>query len=197
MIIYALEPDRSNKKRFVMSDDYPLQKIRDFDTGEKKADNWNPPSIRWFGDDGRDLSKYKDPDISYIHPGSFIVNQHTHNLIAHAIGDVAELLPIPFNNETWYLLNVHNQVDAMDKANSHYKIYRSGKVGWLIKPAFFTDRVPQNKLFKIPEDPASIYYAECQSDGDKNNFVRIIEKNNLFGVEFQKVQEKNKIIPDI
>ena len=40
--------------------------IEDFDTGVKKTGSWMPPSIEWFDDDGRNLDKYKDPDISYI-----------------------------------------------------------------------------------------------------------------------------------
>ncbi len=173
-----------------MPDNFKLQKISDFDTGKKKADNWNPPGIRWFDDDGRNIDKYKDPDISYIsHPGSLIISPRTHNLITPVVNDVAELLPISFNNETWYLLNVFNQVSALDKANSQYKIYSSGKVGWLTKVAFIADKVPYNKLFKIQENPARIYFAEHHQDDDENSIKNIIEENNLFGIKFVKVFE--------
>ncbi len=168
-----------------------LEKIDDFDTGKKKVGSWTPPGIEWFDDDGRNLDKYKDPDISYISsdPSSLTVNSRTRDLIAPAIKGVAELLPIPFNNETWYLLNVFNQVNALDKANSRYKIYSTGEVGWLIKPAFLADKVPHNKLFKIPENPARIYFAEHHPDDNKNNFKKMVEKNNLFGIKFVKVWE--------
>ncbi len=103
---------------------------------------------------------------------------------------MAELLPVPFENETWYLLNVFNQVNALDKANSRYKIYSTGEAGWLIKPAFLTDKMPHNKLFKIPENPARIYFAEhYPADDNENNFKKIVEKNNLFGINFVKVWE--------
>ncbi len=172
-----------------MTDNYKLQKIRDFDTGEKKAGNWNPPGIEWFDGGGRNLEKYKDPDISYIsHRGSLIISPRTHDLIDSMVNDVAELLPLPFNDETWYLLNVFNQVDALDKENSRYKIYSTGKVGWLIKPAFFAEKLPRNKLFKTPLYPA-IYYSEDHSDNNKNNFKKIVEENNLFGIKFVKVWE--------
>jgi len=190
MIVYTLHSDKANKKIFVMSNDYKLKKISDFDTGKKKADNWNPPGIRWFNDDGRNLDKYKDPDISYISDSSsLIVNPRMHDLIALVVNDVTELLPIPFNREIWYLLNVFNQVKALDKANSRYKIYSTGEIGWLIKPAFLADKTPHNKLFKIPENPARIYFAEHHPDDNENNFKNIIEKNNLFGIKFVKVFE--------
>ncbi|MCF6254869.1 MAG: hypothetical protein L3J98_06110 [Gammaproteobacteria bacterium] len=178
------------EKTFVMPDEYELQRIRDFNTGEKKSGNWNPPSIEWFNDGRRNLDRYKDPDISYISgPSNLIVNPHTYELIASAVSDVAELLPLSFDDKVWYLLNVFNQVDALDKENSRYKIYSTGEVGWLIKPAFFPKKVPHNKLFKIPEDPAKIYFAEHHPDDSKNNFKNIVEKNNLFGIEFFSIWE--------
>jgi len=193
MIVYALHPDKKMEKTFVMppvGSKNRVGDIEDFDTGVKKTGSWTPPSIEWFDDDGRNLDKYKDPDISYISgPSNLIVSPRTYELIAAAVSDVAELLPLSFDDETWYLLNVFNQVDALDKANSRYKIYRSGKIGWLIAPAFFADKVPHNKLFKIPEDPTTIYFAEPHPDDSENSFKNIVEKNNLFGIEFFNIWE--------
>lgn len=193
MIVYTINPGDDIKKTFVMppvGSKNRVGDIDDFDTGVKKVNNWTPPSIEWFNDDGRNLDKYKDPDISYISlPSSLIVSPHTQELIAPAVNDVAELLPIPFNDETWYLLNVFNQVKALDKESSRYKIYRSGRTGWLIKAAFLADKLPHGKLFMIPENPTRIYFAEHHLDDSEDNFKNIVERNNLFGIEFIKVWE--------
>jgi len=193
MIVYSLQLDENITKTFVMppvGSKHRAGDIEDFDTGVKKTDTWVTPGIKWFDEDGRNLDKHKDPDISYIsHAGSLIISPRTHDLIAPLVNDVAELLPVSFDNETWYLLNVFNQVTALDKANSQYKIYSSGKVGWLTKAAFLADKVPHNKLFKIPENPARIYFAEHHQDNDENSIKNIIEKNNLFGIKFVKVFE--------
>jgi len=174
MIVYTIHSNGANKKIFVMppvGSKNRVGDIEDFDTGVKKAEGWMPPSIKWFDDDDRDLNKYSDPDISYISDSSsLIVSPHTHDLIAFTVNDVAELLPVSFGNKTWYLLNVFNQVRALDKANSHYKIYSTGEVGWLISPAFLVDKLPHNKLFKIPENPARIYFSEHHPDDNENNF---------------------------
>jgi len=192
MIVYSVLPDMANEKTFVMSPVGHRDRvgdIDDFETGIKKADNWIPPSIKWFDEDGRNLDKYKDPDISYIsHRGNLIVSPCTYELITPAVNNVAELLPLSFNDEVWYLLNVFNQVDALDKANSRYKIYSTGKVGWLIKPAFFANKLPHNKLFKIPSSVA-IYYSEHHPYDSDDNFKNIVERNKLFGIEFKKVWE--------
>ena len=200
MVVYGIELDHTNQKIFVYQEDISALlagkseiDFKAFDCyGEKKADNWNPPAIEWFKDDGRNLDRYKDPDISYISmSGSLIVSPHTAKLLQPAVNDVAELLPIPVDGETWYFLNVFNQIDAMDKANSKYKIYRDGSVGYLQKAGFFPDKVPHAKLFTVAEDPAMIYYAEHHPDGNPNTFKNILEKNKLFGIVLEKIQEFN------
>jgi len=200
MIIYGLSIDEANKKRFVSAEDNfslikkwkagELSPDDEFDcNGEKKADSWHPRAIRWFDDDGSNPDEYKNPDITYIFPGSFIVGPKAAELIQPVVDDVAELLPIPFNGETWYFLNVFNYVDSLDKVNSRYKIYETGEVGYLVKPAFFPDKVPHAKLFMIPENRARLYYAEHHSDDNPNTFKNVLEKNNLFGLQLKKVQE--------
>ncbi len=191
MIIYSLTIDANNHKIFVMPPlDSRVGDIDDFDTGIKKADNWIPPCIKWYEENNSNIEKYKDPDISLIsHPGSLILSPNTANIVKTVINDVAELLPVSFNNETWSLLNVYNVIDAVDKPNCQYKIRKNGKVGRLKKLAFFPDKIPHAKLFKVPENPASIYFAEHHFNDSENNFKNIIEKNKLFGIKFIKVWE--------
>jgi hypothetical protein len=198
MIVYTIKADRANKKILVFDED-PNNVVKgtsklDFETfdclGKKKATSWNPPPIRWFDDDGRNLDKYKDPDITYISmAASLLVNQRTKELLVPAVSDIAELLPVPVGEEIWYFLNVVNQVDAMNKASSQYKIYRDGSVGYLQKAGFFPEKVPHAKLFTIPEDRAMIYYAEHHADSSPNTFKNILEQNKLFGIKLEKQQE--------
>jgi len=164
--------------------------IDDFDTGIKKTDNWMSPSVEWFDDDGRNLSKYKNPDISYISvPSRLIVSPHVRELIASTINDVAELLPVSFGTKIWYLLNVYNIIDVIDKANCKYKIRKNGEVGRMLEIAFFANKIPHAKLFTIPEKRSMIYFAEHYPDDSENNVKNIIEKNNFFGIKFVKVWE--------
>lgn len=156
---------------------------------EKKAANWHPPGIRWFDDDGRNIDRYKDPDIAQSPAYTYILAPRAADLLRPAISDVAELLPIPFQGETWYFMNVFNQVNAMDKENSQYKTYSTGEKGWLEKPAFFADKVPHAKLFIMPEAPGRLYYAEHHPDPNPNTFKNIVEQNKLFGIVIEKVWE--------
>lgn len=156
---------------------------------EQKAGHWNPPALRWYEDDGRNLDKYKDPDITYNPAGSYILAPRAAELLRPVVSDVAELLPIPFQGETWYFMNVFNQINAMDKEHSQYKTYSTGERGWLEKPAFFADKVPHAKLFTIPEAPGRLYYAEHHPDPNPATFKNVVERNKLFGIVIEKLWE--------
>jgi hypothetical protein len=198
MIIYNIRADRANKKILVYEEDNLVllsgKSTIDRNTfrcvGERKEKNWNPPKLEWFDDDGRNLDKYRDPDITYISmAANLLVNQTTKELLSPVVTDVAELLPVSVGKETWFFLNVFNQIDAMDKAGSEYKIYRDGSVGYLQKAGFFPSKVPHAKLFTVAEDPARIYYAEHHPDNDPGTFKNILEQNKLFGIKLEKQQE--------
>ncbi|MBI3562350.1 MAG: hypothetical protein HY080_11625 [Gammaproteobacteria bacterium] len=199
MIVYALFPDDTNKKHFVYQEsvwDLAMTGKRNTTPEgifncqpDKKVANWHPPGIRWFDDDGRNINKYKDPDITELTPGSYFLGPRAAELLRPVINDVAELLPVPFQGETWYFMNVFHWIDAIDKANSRYAIYSTGKQGWLEKPAFLADKVPHAKLFMIPEARGRIYYAEHHPDDNPNTFKNVVEKNKLFGIEIDKVWE--------
>ncbi|MBI3560466.1 MAG: hypothetical protein HY080_01925 [Gammaproteobacteria bacterium] len=197
MIVYGVYSDESNKKSFVYVEDNSAlltgkstipRGIFECD-GHKKTAHWNPPAIEWFADDGRKIDKYKDPDFATNPSQSYILGPRAAELLRPVISDVAELLPVPFQGETWYFMNVFNQVNAMDTANSRYKMYSTGEKGWLEKPAFFADKVPHAKLFIMPEAPGRFYYAEHHPDGNPNTFKNVVEKNKLFGIEIDKVWE--------
>lgn len=196
MIVYSVSPDFSRKKQFVTTLN-PLDHISgkvesradEFDcTVEKKAGHWNPPAIKWFDGDRRKLDKYKDPDIASSPAYTYILGPRAAELLRPVINDVAELLPIPFQGETWYFMNVFNQIDVVDKAKSIYKIYSSGRVGPVEKIVFSSEKIPHAKLFTRPYSPR-LYYAEHYPDDNPNTFKNVVEKNKLFGVEIEKIWE--------
>lgn len=201
MIVYNVFPDyhvhENALKRFVYVEDNSVllagkstipQDVF-YCTPEKKAAHWNPPTIKWFDDDGRNLDKYKDPDISSISVGSYILSPRAAKLLRPVVSDVAELLPISFQGETWYFMNVFNRIDAVDKAKSRYKIYSSGRVGPVEKIVFSPEKIPHAKLFTIPESPARLLYAEHYPDPAPQTFKNVVEQNKLFGIVIEKMWE--------
>lgn len=197
MIVYGVFPDYSRKKQFVTTLN-PLDhisgkvesRVDEFDcTPERKADHWNPPAIKWYDGDHRKLDKFKDPDIAKSPAYTYILGPRAAELLRPVVIDVAELLPILFQEETWYFMNVFNRIDAVDKAKSHYKIFSSGKVGPVEKIVFSTEKLPHAKLFTIPESPSELFYAEHHPDDNPNTFKNVVETNNLFGIKIEKVWE--------
>jgi len=200
MMVYVLLPFKLNDiKTLVLQEDNAVllagkSKYNTLDLfgndGNKKADRWNPPPIRWHDDEGRKKNKYRYPDIAYIF-GSWALSPTTAELLRPVISDVAELLPLPFNDEIWYYMNVYNRINALDKANTRYRVYSTGEVSpsWIEKIAFLSDKVPHTKLFTMPETVNNIYYAEHYPDDNPNTFKNVIEKNKLFGIELKKIRE--------
>lgn len=199
MIIYRLNIDTDIKKIFVRTGEM-LSLVKKLKAGirpdpfehnsEKKGANWNPPDLRWYDDDGRNINKYKDPDISYLDmSGRLIFSPHSTELMKKEVSDVAEFLPVLANNNIWYYLNVFNLIDAYDLENSKYKIYSDGEKGYLLKPAFFPNKVPHAKLFVNQGNSTSIYYAEHHSDNNPSTFKNMLEKNNLSGIHLEVLQK--------
>lgn len=156
---------------------------------EKKADHWNPPALRWYNDDGRNLEKYKDPDIAQSPAYTYILGPRAAQLLRPVVSDVAELLPISFQGQTWYFMNVFNQIDALDKARSRYHIYYDGTVSPIvIKPVFLPEKLPHAKLFTRPCSP-QLYYAERHPDPNPDTFKNVVEQNKLFGIVIEKMWE--------
>jgi len=198
MIVYSVFPDDANKKSFVREEnlwDLTLAgKTSAFPDDifwsqpRQKTADWHPPGIRWYDDDGHNIQRYKDPDIAEIDLTSYLLGPRAAELLRPVISDVAELLPVPFQGETWYFMNVFNQIDAVDKVNSRYMVYSTGRIGGVEKIVFLADKVPHATLFTLPETP-SIYYAEHHPDDNPNTFKGVVEKNKLFGIRFGKVWE--------
>lgn len=199
MIVYGVFPDRANKKIFVYGEELCALTMAGISSPipedifdcqpRKKAADWHATDIRWYDDDGRNINRYKDPDIAKIGPGSYFLGPRAAELLRPVISDVAELLPVPFQGETWYFMNVFNQIDAVDTANSRYMVYSTGEVSPIVeKIAFFPDKVPHAKLFTRP-GTLGVYYAEHYPDDNPNTFKGVVEKNKLFGIRFGKVWE--------
>jgi len=200
MIVYAVFLDDANKKFFVRGENlWALTRAGKtsafaedifWSQPRQKATDWHPPSIRWYDDDDRKIDRYKDPDITQIQAGSYLLGTRAAELLRPVISDVAELLPVPFQEEIWYFMNVFNQIDAVDKVNSRYMVYSTGEVSRVLEDiVFLPDKIPHAKLFTIPETSARLYYAEHYTDDNPNTFKGAVEKNKLFGIAFGKVWE--------
>ena len=99
-------------------------------TGASKLSCWTPVELCTMEDS---FTSEADlfPDIGKFNAGPFVVSERAKLLLEPLWGNSVEFLPASYKNEKWYVLNVINVMDVVDKEKSRFKIYKSGKVGFI------------------------------------------------------------------
>ncbi len=184
MIVYACIPDLQPYKQLLDLENIKMPKTRfdelDFQ-GTSKAENWNPPSLKWIIDDESESEQI--PDIAHWRVSTLVLSPKANKVLKPLFGNEAEFLPVPVENEEgWTILNVTNMQDIFDEANSRYRIRPSGEVGRLLKMAINKTKLTNGKLFKIVDHDTYI----CSSD-IPGSFKDAVEKNKLTGLKFKKI----------
>lgn len=163
--IYALEVDYDNFKSFIpKSVDVSLrckgQRLDWKDTLDIEID-------------AEDLGM-PEADISLLNIGSFVMLRSLFNELFSDFKSDFELLPLSLDGREYYLCNVVNIVDCLDKGKSMFNEF-----GGVSKAVFDASKLPAGKFFKIPEDNCtSIFCTKIVKD--------VFEKNALSGVEFDE-----------
>ncbi len=191
MHIYRIHPDVERFKQLsdTEPEDMPDSRIMElvFD-GKIKADNWNPPNLEWIvgtdleGPDRHTYDKHhKIPDITHCYPGCFVLSPKAASILMPVFEEEAEFLPVPVENENWVIMNVTNMQDALDKANSRYKIRSDGTVGRILEMVLDKSKITNARLFRLIDKPAILF-----TDGSPGSFKEIVESNKLTGLTFDE-----------
>lgn len=96
--------------------------------GESKLNQWKSPEVVWVEDEFTSPND-QVADLTKFMGGAIALSENAYQVLQPIIGAQAEFLPITRDSEQWYLLNVLNVQDLMDKSRSKYKIYEDGHVG--------------------------------------------------------------------
>jgi hypothetical protein len=182
MKVYGCYPDVDKYRQLVDLESEEVSEERfeelSFD-GIEKADNWNPPFLKWIVEDEPE----EIPDIAYWCPGTLVLSARATEVLRPIFSDVAEFLPVPVEgDEGWSALNVTNMQDAIDKVNSRYKIRSDGTVGRLLEMAIDKSKITNGVLFRIAGRHMYLYSSDVPG-----SFKEIVEKNDLTGLEFDEV----------
>lgn len=191
MRIFAISPDVKRYKNLVDNEPESISNERFeqimFAGTKSKIDTWTSLSLSWIiGADTQLVNKdtydqdHAIPDIAYWSPGCLVLNPKSTEIIKPNLMNEAEFLPVTVEGEKgWMILNVVNSQDILDKANCRYRIRSNGKVGRMIKAAFFKDKITNGKLFKVAGRKIQIYTTDIQE-----SFKEIVESHHLTGLKF-------------
>ena len=149
------------------------------------------------------LEGWKPPEVFVCEPklkrgnfmgvgmgGPFACDEQTryHDEMAQLLEMSGELLPLPLENNTWYIMNVLECINALDREHSEWHpSMQTMKIGGPKKCVFHANRVPETPLFKIPETSrGEILCAENAYD-PAYEFKRMYEHLGLTGLRFEKL----------
>ena len=142
--------------------------------GKSKAQTWQPPKIEWFEDE---LTSSDDTigDFTVFGGGPVAVSEKAYNTLKDLFSEQVEFLPTngPSPSDKWFLMNVINLVDIMDKEKSKYEIYSDGKIGGC-SHAYLNEPESSNKIFKVVGWPTRTFISEEAKE--------VIESTGLTGV---------------
>ncbi len=184
MKIYSINPDVERYQQLCYDEkEFNLRYSELTFNGDPKSQSWKPPHVEWIegppvGSTRRKL--YIKPDIAYL-AGDLALNTKATNLLRPLFGAEAEFLSISVDNEEWTLLNVTNMQDALDKANSRYKIRSDGTVGRMLEMALDKTQITNARLFRLVGKPSKLF-----TDDTPDSFKEIVEGNKVTGLTFDE-----------
>jgi hypothetical protein len=160
------------------------------------ADAWSLDQMTF--DCSPRLDGWDAPEVYVLHPkkkrgdffgfgegiGTIVITESTRDKLADLLEMSAECLPLRCGNETLYVVNVIECVNALDESRSKRDVYPDGSPARILEFAFHSRRFTETPLFKIPETcKIHILTIEGMKDQD-DEFKGRVESLGLQGLEF-------------
>ena len=151
--------------------------ITNINQGSSLAEFWEEIDLKKHSE-GESADIYSiASDLTYL-----VLNKHAAEVLSDLLVDKVELLPVFYNNEKYYIINVLNILECIDLKNSI-----ADKYGGFDKVEFIEDKVTRQHIFKtlsydynIQSDPI-ISVETYVSD----EFKQRVEKSGLKGFYFR------------
>lgn len=180
MKIWELRHDSNSYVVFfpVNKEMWTLDYIHSFQ-GNSKLKEWTKLSVT----SDRDEKSLPLTDfLGFLHIPFLVFSDQCVKKLYSLIQEDAELLPLEFENSTYYGINVMSILDCVDLTNSSFKRYKStGRIMRFNNLSFRKNMLINHRLFRLTEGPI-IYYV---SDEFKNTVV----SNGLTGFAFKLIWE--------
>jgi hypothetical protein len=145
--------------------------------GNAFGNKWHPVRVR--------IVREQDTvsgDFPYWSAGILVCVEKALEVIRSLIAESVEFLPLECSEGHFYALNVIEVVDCLDRSNSEFTYFKSGSIKRILRWVFKTNCINDRHIFKIPERRGGMIFVS-------NVFKRVIQENNLKGLEFSKVWE--------
>lgn len=154
MDIYELSIDSNDASELVFP--VPEQKAKLLEIVEKKVSNGLSAKNEWEEFLVLKREPKVDTDFCDIDDmGICILNEWTYKMLSPAFNQSVELLPLKSDDQTYYLVNVIETTDCLDRNNSDYTALGVNQIMSYNELSFHTDKITC-PFFRIPELPFTI-----------------------------------------
>ena len=163
--------------------DPKLDPFEDLLHGKSWSSTWSPPSVYL------DSPKLKRGDFYQSGSNYMIANPKATDALRTLFEEAGELLPLPFQGEKYYVLNVTKCVDCLDQEKTGWSVPNpSGSYrGWIVHYVFMRDRLPDSAIFKIPEYSGREIFTIEGLREPESEFREIVRREGLKGLQFKQV----------
>jgi hypothetical protein len=172
--VYYLEANSDDYNYLTLRNDNDWGKFDLFD-GRSLINDWAPFDVKVVKG-----KKRKWGDVAILSAGVLAITEKSKVALENLIKDSVELLPLTFEGQSFYILNVVNMVDGLDKQKSEYDTFDDGRIMHVTKYEFKPEIVRGHHIFKIPEfERGRIYVSD--------EFKKVVDENNLIGYDLDEL----------
>ena len=152
----------------------------------RKMPTWNPLPIVVY------KPRLKRGNFFYSWSGHFLVDAKVREILHSILSKTCELLPfLPYEGEMFYLINVLNCLDCLDKQKTIWRTSpRTGdmiSLGSIKEYNFDPARFAGPTLFKIPEQKTNTFLTFTGVGDPESEFKTLVEREGLTGLKFEEL----------
>jgi len=149
--------------------------------GTPKLESWSPPAVFIY------KPKHKAGNFYNLSNGLLIADQRAAGALRNLFEKAGELLPLPYKDELYHVLNVTSVVDCLDQNKTEWETTDTGFRYLIKRYVFRPERLKGSPIFKIPEKVlTSIFLVEGLLRPEQE-FRAIVSGEGLKGLIFKEV----------
>lgn len=174
MKIWKLNFALDDYDNLVPENEFTVEEIQTFD-GRSHLSTWEPIKVNRMEPEKK-LELGDAP--GFLFP---VFSKRALECLSDLINKDVEVLPLVFDEQEFFGINVTTVLDAIDYENSIYRTYRDGKrIMAFKKYAFISDVIKDIPIFKIKDEKTRYAFVS-------EEFKNRVEESNLLGFQFELV----------
>lgn len=146
------------------------------------GDTWDPPEV-YVGNPKAKRGNF----FNFLKGDPYICDQRAHDALEHLLYPFAELLPLPFEGETLYVINVLTCLNILDEKHT------IPTEGWPKKYVFYPERMQQASIFKIPRTSRGQVLTVHRYMDEIYDFKYQVERAELQGLIFRPLWSNDDV----